>query len=257
MFLKGQGCRDSKNEQSLAGGAALHDTTAGHVSMHLSELTKWAKNERLTKFYYVENEVVKSQAEVTEGNLSCKTYPNPSWSAQDVNSTVLEGWLQTLDLSQPKQDGKNVSNKPLINFIFLFQMLQVMDHSLSSIHKSTYLRWTGCLDEGEKHWLILLWFLSVKQFPQTLKSGRSAENSRARERSCADHRSILRRPPNKKDLETVGKAKAWTAGLAHWNESGCHFWLSWELGAMFLNTLSKCQAVRWRIQLVRESKLCH
>lgn len=134
-------------------------------------------------------------------------------------------------------------------------MLQIMDHSLSSIHKSTYLRWTGCLDEGEKHWLILLWFLSVKQFPQTLKSGRSAENSRARERSCADHRSVLRRPPNKKDLETVGKAKAWTAGLAHWNESGCHFWLSWELGAMFLNTLSKCQAVRWGIQLVRESKL--
>lgn len=44
--------------------------------------------EKKTKFYSIENEVVKSQAEVTDGNLSCKSFLICSWSSRDVKNTV-------------------------------------------------------------------------------------------------------------------------------------------------------------------------
>lgn len=78
--------------------------------------------------------MVKGQAGVTKGNVSCKRYLIPSWSAQDVKNSV--GRMISNIRFITKQDGKNMSNKSLINFIFLFQVLQIMDQSFS--HKSTY-----------------------------------------------------------------------------------------------------------------------
>lgn len=155
-----------------------------------------------------------------------------------------------------------MSNKPLINFISIFQMIQIMDKSFSTIHKTTH-QDKQCPDEGETHWLILLCFLSsifLKHSKVSLL--KSAENSKARGTSHAPHRTVLRRPfPKfiwkynkewlwtKEELKAVsGKVNAaednWTA---HCNVGRGPCWMLWELGAMFINTLNKCPAVKWGI----------
>lgn len=61
--------------------------------------------------------------------------------------------------------------------------------------------------------------------------------------------NVLRTIYEKRELETVKRLALWrTAGLAHWKVSRCQFWAEMflYLGAMFVNTLCKCRAVKSR-----------